>query len=193
MYDDPDGYSPFERIWHMIWDRIGFIIPLRVIRRPETLTIVDYRPTGLMLLTVAGFLGFAAVFVLLFFKIDTVVDSFGFWTVGFFALVCLGLSFRGTIREVYFFDKTTDTYAFVRQFIHRKEVIEGSMSQFTGAYVKTQTNDESESYFVVLKQEGMFLTGVTEQTLREAVPIFNSFEREADVANAISAFLPSKR
>ena len=109
------------------------------------------------------------------------------------AIVCLALSFRGTIREVYFFDKTTDTYAFVRQFIHRKEIIEGSLSQFTGAYVKTQTNDESESYFVVLNQEGMFLTGVSEQTLREAVPIFNSFAREADIANAISAFLPSKR
>lgn len=193
MYGDPDDYSPFERIWEMFWDRFGFIIPLRIIRRPETLTIIDYRPTGMMFLTAAGFLGFASLFIFLFFKIDTVFDSFGFWTVGFFTLVCLGLSFRGTIRELYFFDKTTDSYAFVRQFIHRKEVIDGAMSQFTGAYVRTQTNDESESYFVMLKQEGMFLTGASEQTLREVVPIFNSFDREARIANAISGFLPSKR
>ena len=67
------------------------------------------------------------------------------------------------------------------------------MSQFTGAYVKTVTNDESESYFVVLKQEGMFLTGVGEQTLREVVPIFNSYDREAEIANAIEEFISKAR
>jgi len=71
-------------------------------------------------------------------------------------------------------------------------VIEGSMSQFTGAYVKTEETDETKSYFVVLKQEGMFLTGVNEQTLREVVPIFNSYDREARIANAITKFLSSK-
>jgi len=193
MLGDPDDYSSFERIWQMVWERFGFIIPLRIIDRPETLTIIDYRPTGMMFLTVAGFTLLGALFIFFLLKIECAVDSFGIWALGIFALICLGLSFSGTIREVYFFDKTTDTYAFVRQFIHRKEVIEGALSQFTGAYVKTQTNDESESYFVVLQQEGMFLTGVSEQTLREAVPIFNSFDRESDIANAISSFLPSKR
>ncbi len=192
MYGDPDDYSPFERIWQMIWDRFGFIIPLRIICRPETLTIIDYRPTGLMFLTTLGFLGFAAAFGFLLYK-TWAFDSFGLWTLLIIAIICLALSFRGTIREVYFFDKTAESYVFVRQFIHRKELIEGSMSQFTGAYVKTQTNDESESYFVMLNQEGMFLTGMSEQTLRESVPIFNSFDRESDIANAISAFLPSKR
>ena len=133
----------------------------------------------------------AVLFVLLFFKINT-TDSFGLWATGIFAVVCLVLSFRGTIREVYYFDKTTDSYTFVRQFIHRRETIEGAMSQFSGAFVKTQTNDDSESYFVMLKQEGMFLTGVSEQTLREEAPIFNSFDIEARIANAISGFLPSK-
>ena len=67
------------------------------------------------------------------------------------------------------------------------------MSQFTGAYVKTEANDESESYFVALKQEGMFLTGVSEQTLREVVPIFNSYDREAKIANAIDRFISKAR
>lgn len=151
----------------------------------------SYRPTFFMLWTASGFVVLAVSFVLLFFKINT-ADSFGLWATGIFAAVCLVLSFRGTIREVYYFDKTTDSYAFVRQFIHRREMIEGAMSQFSGAYVKTQTNDDSESYFVMLKQEGMFLTGVSEQTLREEVPIFNSFDIEARIANAISGFLPSK-
>lgn len=57
----------------------------------------------------------------------------------------------------------------------------------------TETNEGSESHYVVLKQEGMFLTGVSEQILREELPLFNSFDRESDIANAISSYLPSKR
>lgn len=38
----------------------------------------------------------------------------------------------------------------------------------------------------------MFLTGVGEQTLREVVPIFNSYDREAEIANAIDKFLSRK-
>ncbi len=192
-----DEESVFDRLWKMIWERFGGIIPrglipLRIIRGAETLTIYDYRPTFSMFLTVAGLVVLAVSFVLLFFKIDNAIVS-GLWVIAIPAAVCGVFLFRGTIREVYYFDKSKDSYVFVRQFIHRREVIEGALSQFTGAYVKTETNDDSKSYFIVLKQEGMFLTGVSEQTLREEVPIFNSFEREARIANAISAILPSKR
>lgn len=193
MFEDPGEESVFDRLWWMIGDRFGFINPLWIIRRPETLTIIDYRPTLYMFFTTAGSVFLLTGFIFFLFKINSGVDSFGLWAMGIFAAVCLVLSFKGTIREVYYFDKTTDSYAFVRQFIHRKELIEGALSQFTGAYVKTQTNDESESYFVMLRQEGMFLTGVSEQTLRDEAPIFNSFDREARIANAISSFLPSKR
>ncbi len=175
----------------MFWEKFGFVTPLWIIRRPETLTITDYRPTLFMFLTAVGFVVMAVLFVLFFFKIG-IADSFGLWAAAIFAVGCLVLSFRGTIREVYYFDKTKDSYAFVRQFIYRKEVIEGAMSQFTGAYVKTETDDESEAFYVMLKQDGMFLTGVTEQTLREEAPIFNSFNNEARIADAISGFLSSK-
>ena len=190
MFGD-DGESVFDRLGEMISESLGSLIPLRIIRRPETLAILDYRPTFVMAATVLGFVVLAASFVLLFFKIDRGA-SLALVALGAPAAACVFLVFRGTIREVYYFDKTKDSYAFVRQFIHRKEVIEGAMSQFTGAYVKTETNDDSKTYFVILKQEGMFLTGVSEQTLREEVPIFNSFEKEAQIANAISGFLSSK-
>jgi len=192
MLGDPDAGSVTERLSDLIWERFGFLAPLWVVKRPETLTIVDYRPTLMMFLSVAGFLFFGTTFVFLFIKFG-MVDSFGFWAIGLIAAGCLIPTFRSTIRETYFFDKTRDSYAFVRQFIHRKEVIEGSMSQFTGAYVKTQRNEDTNCYYVILKQEGMFLTGVNEQTLREELPIFNSFDNEADIANAISEFLSTTR
>jgi hypothetical protein len=192
MFGDEDDGSVFARLGAMIWDKFGFIAPLWIINRPESLTIVDYRPTFTMFLTFAGFVVLGISFVLILFKVDTAL-SFGLWAIAVPAAACVIFLFRGTIREVYYFDKTKDSYAFVRQFIHRREVIEGAMSQFTGAYVKTEQNDESRSYFVILKQEGMFLTGVSEQPLREEVPIFNSFDREARIANAISSFLLSNR
>src|SRR6476469_6642383 len=156
MYGDPDEGSVFDRLSDLLWDRFAFIAPVRIISRPETLTIMDYRPTLTMFLTGLGVIVVAVALVLFFFTSDVGAVS-ALAGLAASCLVCGIFLFRGTIREVYVFDRTNDTYAFIRQFIHRKEVIEGAMSQFTGAYVKTETNEDSESYFVVLKQEGMFL------------------------------------
>jgi len=193
-----DEESVFDRLWaQLIGDKFGFLVPLWIARRPESLTILDYRPTMFMFATTTGFIIFAVLFGFYFYRFGT-AETIGLWATGIPALVCFVLTFRGTIREAYYFDKTKDSYALVRQFIYRRDVIEGSLSQFTGAYVKTETNYNSDSngtsksYFVVLQQEGMFLTGVTEQTLREETPIFNTYDREASIANAISGLLASK-
>ena len=179
---------PIEKIR----DMVAFAVPLRIIARPERLIIEDYRPTWMMLLAGGGFLVFAVLFVS--FLVGTVIgaDSFGLWAMLIMSLVCLAGAVRGTIREVYVFDRTAGSYAFVRQFIHRKEVIEGALTQFTGARVETHTHEDSKSYTVVLRQEGMFLTGVSEQTLRDEIPILNSFHNEASIANAIDEFLHRK-
>ena len=192
MFDEDHGEgSVFDRLSDLIWDKFAVIAPVWIIDREETLSIIDYRPTLTMFLT---------MFVFVIVLVSSILIFFRFWDLGFNLLalaapflVCVFFLFQGTLREIYFFDIASDSYFFTRQFIHRREVIEGAMSQFTGAYVKTVSNDESESYFVVLKQEGMFLTGVGEQTLREVVPIFNSYDREAEIANAIDGFISEAR
>lgn len=193
-----DEYSVSDRLWSkVVGDRLDFLVPLWIARRPDYLIIMDYRPTVLGFFAAAGFVVLAGLFFLFLFVWET-PDSYGLWFTGIPALACLAISLKATIREAYYFDKTKDSYSFVRQFVYRREVIEGSLSQFTGAYVKTETSHNSESigttesYFVVLRQEGMFLTGVTEQTLREEAPMFNTHDREARIANAISGFLSSK-
>ena len=193
-----DEYSVFDRLWaQLIGDRFGFLVPLWIARRPDYLIIMDYRPTVLGFFAAMGCVVLTVLFFLFLFVWE-MPDSYGLWFTGIPALVCLAITLKGTIREAYYFDRSKDSYAFVRQFIYRREVIEGSLSQFTGAYVKTETSYNSESsgtsysYFVVLQQEGMFLTGVSEQTLREEAPMFNTHAREARIANAISGFLSSK-
>lgn len=191
MLGDPDNYSVSDRLSEAVMDRLSFIFPVWIMEQPERVTILDYRPTLAMFLTAVGFLLVAVSFVFLYFGMDIEIMS-GLWAIGVPFLVCSVLLFRGTIREAYCFDKQAGTYSLVRRFIHRREVIEGALSQFTGAYVKTETHEDSETYFVILKQEGMFLTGVSEQILREEVPVFNSFDNEARIANAITNYLSAK-
>src|SRR4051812_35162547 len=115
-----DDYSVFDRLWTAIGDKFAFLVPLRIIRRPETLTILDYRPTFTMLLTFGGLVVLAVSFIFLFFGIDTAIVS-GLWTIAIPAAVCLIFLFRGTIREAYYFNNMTDSYVFVRQFVYRKD------------------------------------------------------------------------
>lgn len=149
----------------------------------------------LMLLSGLGFFVFAGLLVWALARFGTAVGSVGIGALGLFAIVCLTIAIvKGTIREVYVFDRPADSYVFIRQYLHRREVIEGAVSQFTGARVETHTHEENQkSYTVVLRQEGMFLTGATEQTLREEVPVLNNFSNEADIANAIDDFLHRTR
>jgi hypothetical protein len=190
MLGDPD--SPFDNLWSKFTERFDFLVPLWIVRRPESLAIFDYRPTFMM---------FAVIVLLIISLIGLGLFAINFdpalWLIGgvagLAAAVAVFLLFRFTIREVYYFDAAKDKYIFTRQFIHRSEVIEGSLSQFSGATVKTERNEDSETHFVVLKQEGMFLTGVGEQILREEIPIFNSSSREARIAGAISGILALKQ
>jgi len=177
-----------------ITDMLAFASPLRIIERQESLVIQDYRPTWVMAIFGLGFLAMTGLFVFAAINLEDVGnDPFVLWVLGILGVGCLIFALRGSIREVYYFDMRTDSYRFVRRFIYRKEVIEGSLDQFTGAYVKTVQQDEGESYHVVLRQEGMFLTGVSEQTLREETPILNSFSNEARIAKAISSIVSVAR
>jgi hypothetical protein len=179
-------------MFEKIYDMIAIATPIRVIERPESLTIMDYRPTIVMALCLPVGLAMTGFSIWLIVAIGTETMAAVFLCT-LLAIAAIFFALQQTIREVYYFDKQKDSYCFVRQFVFRREVIEGSMDQFTGASVKTVTNDGNNSYFVVLNQEGMFLTGVSEQMLRENAPIFNTFSNEATIANAISSAIHTAR
>ena len=56
MLGDPDNESVSDRLSEAVWDRLSFIFPLRIIKQPERVTILDYRPTLAMFLTGVGLL-----------------------------------------------------------------------------------------------------------------------------------------
>lgn len=176
-----------------IRNMLAFARPLRLIERPDSLVVQDYRPTFLMAACLAGIVAMAVLLVPLLLKMDLGDGLWGLVACGLITIALLFVAAQQSIREVYHFDLTTDSYRFERQYVFSREVIDGSMSQFTGAYVKTIENDESESHHAVLQQEGMFLTGETEQMLRESTPIFNAFSDEERIVDAISTILSAAR
>ncbi|HVF48339.1 MAG TPA: hypothetical protein VNA17_12295 [Pyrinomonadaceae bacterium] len=173
---------------------LAFLTPIRIIKRPDRLTILDYRPTLYMFLAMVGFLIFSVSFLLFFLGIYE-VDSFGVWSTLVMSFVCLLVSLRGTLREAYYFDKATDSYAFVRHFIYRKEVIEGASSQFRGVRVHMideEGRNRTVRYIVNLLQDGMLFGSSPELTLREVNPILNFHSIETRIAKAIASFLEIK-
>lgn len=184
--------SKLGRLWRRVRAPFAILSPVWIVKRHGLLTVIDYRPTFVMLLSSVGFVTMTIAFVLLLFPYRQ-SDSFGLWFVGTTAVVCFFFLFRGTIRESYHFEKKTGSYAFVRQFIHRREVIEGTLSQFRGAFVQTEYEHRTTSHFVVLREEGLFLTGVNEQRLRESSPSLNFHSIESRIAKAINSFVRPRR
>lgn len=88
------------------------------------MVIEDYRPTGLVLLAGIGFSAFVGLLILILMKVGATDASLApIGAVIFLALACPAVAVHnGTIREVYVFDRTTNSYAFVRaidDFLHR--------------------------------------------------------------------------
>lgn len=118
-------------MFEKVYDMLSVAVPVRVIERPESLTIMDYRPTWVMALAGGGFMVMLGLFVFFAINLEHVgYDPFPLFAFGLLAAGCLIFALRGSLREVYYFDKSTDSYRFVRRFVHRKEVIEGSLDQF---------------------------------------------------------------
>jgi hypothetical protein len=181
----------FERFY----DIADFLLPVRIIKRDNVLWIEDRRPTKDMLLSAGG----AVILVWL-------VAQVAYWALSeanMFKFVVPGVAVAGyliyrvltrTFREIYVFDKTKDTYWFTRQSVLKKEVIQGSASQFRAAEVlkKTVSNDDGTSYtyHAALLQEPGLLLGTDEtQVLREEDPVYNSHRTEARIVAAIASFL----
>src|SRR5436189_6095359 len=109
MFDEDHGEgSVFDRLSDLIWDKFAVIAPVWILDREETLSIIDYRPTLTMFLT---------MFVFVIVLVSSILIFFRFWDLGFNLLalaapflVCVFFLFQGTLREIYFFDIASDSY-----------------------------------------------------------------------------------
>lgn len=182
-------------IYHNV---IDYLFGVYIYDRGDMLVIEDRRPTAGIFISLVGI-----ACIVLFLLVSAALSLFGLgfdvWTgTGAFAgliatfTVMFLFSLGGTLREVYTFDKANDTYRFTRRGIFRSDVLEGSASQFCGVRIDQRNTDEDSVYMVTLLLGGMLFGQSEAQPLREDPPIFNSYHREAKIAEAISRVISTK-
>ncbi|MEP6850010.1 MAG: hypothetical protein ABI999_14220 [Acidobacteriota bacterium] len=173
---------------------LDYIFPVYIIRREEVLVIEDRRPTRTMFFSIAGLLAIVAFGIWGWFSHRVVLDTFTFTLFGGAVAVALFFCIRGNFRETYIFDKSKDTYFFTRQSVFKKDVIQGSASQFRAVEVidkVTYTDDDEVHTFhaALLQQPGLLLGTDETVILRESAPIYNRRQTEERIARVLSSFL----
>ena len=161
--------------------------------RDDVLYIEDRRPTPLLLSSGLGAIGFIIFTV---YQLIFVGFGAGLWVIvgmGTVGLILAGMAMSIIFREIYIFDRPTDTFTFTRQSVFKKDVVEGTLSQFRAVQVEKQHVRNTTNYNVVLLQQGPFLSGADTYILRENQPLVESLEAESKIATAISEFLKIER
>jgi len=182
-----------------IWNLINYICGVWIISRDDVLVIEDRRPT------LRTALSFGALFVIVVMAVwswltkSLKLDEISIPFIVFVIAVAAFFAVKDNFREVYVFNKKTDTYTFTRQSVLRNDVLEGSASQFRAVQVerrRTEGNSDqfdTEKYMVALLMQGMLLGQSDTQILRENPPLLNSLAAEKRIANAIAKFLDIPR
>jgi len=173
-------------------EMLAFAMHVRIIDRPESLVIKDYRPTWLLLFGLTGVLMLGVAVVLFLLGVEFRLDSAGMWALLLLATAFVVFGVKGTLREVYYFDRKSDSYRFERQFLYKKDVIEGSLGQFRAVRVHLEVGQDENShqlYKVSLLQDGLTLGGSSEEPLRGTPAIMNSHSAETRIGSAIATFL----
>lgn len=180
-------------MFEKIKDMIVFLVPVKVIARPDSLLVRDNRPTWVVLLAVVGFVILLIGFLSYLLSGDAGVDSMGMWFTGALTLGLFLLAFRGSLFETYAFDKTTNSYRFVRRSIHKSDVIEGGLDQFRAVRVHEHIDRSSRGndrrYVVSLLQDGPTLGGGYDQPLRDDRPFLGTHANAMRIGSAIAKFL----
>ena len=189
-------------------DMINYLFGVTIVTDQDVLYVEDRRPTMKMTLAVCGMLGLVVLVAWGWATNRLIVDSV---TIPFIAGAFLGTSYfivKGNFRETYVFNKKSDSYTFTRESIMKKDIIEGSSSQFGAVEVQKKARDssglggidlnhfvridslgENYIYSVVLLMQGMLLGRSDTQILRDDPPIFSSQAAEERIASAIAKFL----
>ena len=187
---------------------LGFVFGPYIVVFDDVLTIEDRRPTLKMVLASGALVAIVVIAGWGWLTGSLIVDGltiiFGAAALG----VALFFVVKGNFREVYIFDKKMDTYTFTRQSVLRKDVLEGSASQFRAVQIEKRIRDDrdldemafdqvlhtdsrsgGETYMVALLNGGMLFGQSDTQILREDPPFLNSRATESRIAAAIAKFL----
>jgi hypothetical protein len=175
---------------------INYLFPVLIYKDTDVLTIEDRRISRRQLIFAGSGI---CLFIFTGILAKELIDA-GFW--GFVVImpgVGLFLIIRALLTpfwETYNFDKRKDTYTFVRRSLIKREIEQGSLSQFRAIQIERRlisTDDETtENYHVALLKNGDLLFGSPPRAIlreEDSYPIFSDLESESRIAKTIATFL----
>ncbi len=170
--------------------------PIYIYPQPDTLVIEDRRPSnGLLLLIV-----FAALWLLIaVVTLTPLIAQDVYWPVAIFLLPAPIFVIPGLLLAYgaeYIFDKGQDTYRFSRKSALKSSATqEGLLSQIRAVQIERRLLPQSDDggtreafRVVLLLQQGMLFGSPDTVPLREDT-LFNHYESEVRIANAVAKFL----
>ena len=178
-----------------IREMIAYVFPVYISDRDGWLVIDDRRPDRGLVLFGSGLILLIAFAI---WNVPDMIDAEYYPLVAVTVLAVLVLLFfvlRSSFRELYVFDRSSNSYTFTRQSVLRKDKIEGDMRQFRAAQVEhTVVYDDdghrSDEYRTVLLLDQALLFGASpSQPLRFKPPIFGSYSAELRIASALAGYL----
>jgi hypothetical protein len=195
-----------------IGNMIHYLVGVYIVEFDGVLTIEDRRPTQKMGVSVGGLAIVSAMVLWGWLSASLIVDAFTITMTVIMFSVGLFFIARENFREVYIFDKKTDSYTFTRQSLIRRDVMEGTPSQFRAVQVEKRLKDDRDGadllgdivlkkdsrsgspiYMTALLMQGLLLGQSDTLILRNAPPFISTQRTESRIANAIGKFLDIPR
>jgi len=189
-------------------DMINYLFGVTIVDKDDALYIEDRRPTQAVGLSIGALVLVWAVATWSWMSEAMVIDWYTISLTAAPVVVALYFLVKNNFREIYVFNKKTDSFSFTRQSLFRKDVLEGSASQFRAVQVLKRiaddrdftelvsdqfTNTDSRSgritYAAALMCGGPLFGQSETQILREKPPLLSLRRSERRIAAAISKFL----
>jgi len=189
-------------------DMINYLVGVRIIASDESLYIEDRRPTQGVGFSVGAVIVVGLLVTWGWITKDFVLDWFTVTLTAVPVVVAVYFLIKNNYREVYIFNKKTDSFSFARQSLFRNDLLEGSASQFRAVqvlkrtaddrdfgeivsdqFMKTDSRSGRETYSTALMCQGPLFGQSDTQILRESPPLLSLRRTERRIASAISKFL----
>jgi hypothetical protein len=189
-------------------DMFNYLFGVTIVDKDDVLYIEDRRPTQAVGASVGATILVAAFAGWGWMTKSFVIDPYTITITAAPVAAALFFLVKNNIREVYIFNKKTDSFTFTRQRLFGNDVLEGSASQFRAVQVLKRiaddrdfgeivtdqfTNRDSrsgrETYSVALMNGGPLFGQSETHILREKPPLLSFRKTERRIASAISKFL----
>jgi hypothetical protein len=167
---------------------------IRIHKFTDALKIEDRRPDFDLVATWGGFVASMALFVWVGLPS---IKAESYLPVALITVAILYLAYRSAtryFRSVYGFDKSRNKYVFFRQALSKKDVIEGTLDEFSAvqvehAVVEARHGDHNLYRVGLVLCGGLTLGRGSSLYLREKPPLISNFGPEERMASAIAKFL----